>query len=595
MFAEAIAQGHESGHTLSFTKIVTGAGLLLAFGFVALSSVTNRVVVADLRFAKVMGVAPGLLKTGAITLLTVAACAGLVSKISPEKAAAFWRNLSGCAVRRPENPSQWVSLIIFCAIVISAFDLTLFVNGSFRLDDFEFLRVANEEPFWKQIFLTHGGHACALFRLEWLSLVTFFGPAVIVFNIANFLGCLALLVAGCWLLAELGVGWLGTLAFVAVGWSWPGWGDFTSGYFTLTAYYQGVTLGFVALSCILHSGKTEDSRWIYWGCASMAGAAFMAIANAWVLVAAPAFAAVALMEKNHRKNLLRPFVFSYAITLACFAIYLVVAFHNSWSLGAHENGALDIPSSIVAVISGVSGVLLSFIVTIPIGVSIAPAYFRGIEWAVVIVTLGGGLAMARKLSPRDRLILASLALVLLTNVAMVVIARRPATNGFFWPAKWTAISHCSAAITLGFMADRWFRLQRGHAAQTALKLTAAILVVWMWSVFAMPAVGSSLKIPAGRPNELAHAKARRADLVRLRQNLETLSVSLGERPVKLPLYEIEALWATFPYIEGYPLNAVQHALPTGLVQVIPGPLNSTRRAAIAAIPDLRRLYLSRDK
>jgi hypothetical protein len=474
---------------------------------------------------------------------------------------------------------------------VLVFDSSGFVHGFFRLDDFEYLRVVRQENVFRQLLLPHGGHSIPLFRGEMFALATVSGPTPPLFNLVNLTTCVAVLAAGCWLLAELGVGWLGLAGFVCLNWFWPGWGEFTAGYYCMLGYVQGLALGFASAAALVRATATGSRRWLALAFVLTGTALGLGLASAWVFPALVAFAAAGLPARNAAASWLRPFVIGFMMIALAFAAWNLVVFRHGGFLGPSIGGPLNLAVVLCSLLSGVGGVMLFTFLPVQAGSLNTGGLVYGLEIAAIGFGLWIVLRLAGRLGKTDRRLLSALVATLLVQIAMVAIARRPLLAGFYWLPKWTAMAHCTFVMIVAFALDRRLRCPPG-GGEPAWQWAAAAFLVGVWAAFAMPRLLDAMGAPVSRANNVRNAISRHADFDRLSAGIERLALSLQQRPVILPPCPADRFNRVFPRLEGYSLTQVACALPADLIRIDPqpDPLPPQMRAIIADIPDLRRLY-----
>lgn len=535
-------------------------------------------------------VLPGLLAGSAAVFFGVAGISrGYASRKSADCHAA-WSNFTRLGVQIPANRRHWLGVSVGCLLMVLAFDLQGFVHGIFRLDDFEYLRVVRQESVAHQIFLPHGGHSIPLLRLEMLLLAAGPAPSPAVFNLVNLASCVAVLIAGCWLLGELGVGWLGLAAFVGLNWSWTGWGDFTSGYFCLMNVLQGLALGFAALAALVRAATTGKKFWLGLSLACAGVAVCIGLANVWIFPALLAMGAVVLRRAESRL-LIKPFVIGFTGVALAFAAYNIAAFRHGEFLGNPGGGAVDGFGLARSLLSGVGGVILNLFIPVQPGSLNTGGIIYALEIGALVIGVWLAVRVTRDRRSLDRPILLALAATLLVQIAMIAVARRPALAGFFWPAKWTAMAHCTLAILIAWGLDRHLRtaVQSGGVAP---KWIAAAALIGASVTLSAPTLLDAMGSPVSRASNVDRAIERRSELQRFTAGITQLSELLNQRPLRLPPCPTERLFAEFPALENYPMGHIASALPAHLLQVEPGPrsLTPAERAALARIPSLDRLY-----
>lgn len=542
-------------------------------------------------YAGAVHIAPQLLLRGSALFVVVAALLALIRRYRPALAGSLSSRFYSNGLTIPSGQSQWLLVAVGCLSVILFFDLQNFVHGFFRLDDYDYLRIAREEPLLQQLLTPHGQHTVPLLRLEYYVLDNLFGPNPLAFNLANLVGSLGLLLAGCWLLAEIGVGWLGLASFVWLNWFWPGWSDFTSGYYSNSSYYQGVGLGFVALACLFRATR-GGKIWLLGSTLALAGAIFLGVVSAWLFVALPLFAAAAFTAHPDARRLWRLALAAYTAVAGLFIAYALIAFHGVPAVETASD--VNVMRELTSFLSGLGGLFLSFLLPIQAGSLASFGIVRWLEFAALLTVAWIFFVTLRRASARDRRVLVAGALVIATQIAMVAFARKPAEAGFFWHAKWLGIAHCTAALIFGLLVDRYFRGLRIASHVSTLKWWSCAAILSLWLAHAVPEIQSAMGAKVGRPANLRHALLRHAELTRFRVKLEVVASALGEKPVLVPLCSAEKLLQVFPLFELYPLPDILSALPPGLTRVAPaGTAVPVRTAqALQSVPEFRQLFFA---
>ena len=536
-------------------------------------------------------VLPALLLGGALAFYGVAGISWLLIRRNENSCRSAWTFVSRVSLQVPKGRRQWCLIILGCLLIVLVFDLPGFVHGFFRLDDFEYLRVVRQENVFRQLLLPHGGHSIPLFRGEIFALATVSGPSSPLFNLVNLATCVAVLAAGCWLLAELGVGWLGLATFVCLNWFWPGWGEFTAGYYCMLGYVQGLALGFAAVAALLRAAATDSRRWLALAFVLTGAALGLGLASAWVFPALGVFAAAALPTRADTASWLRPFVIGILILGLVFAAWNLAVFRHGGFLGSPVGGPFNLVAILSSLESGVGGVMLFTLLPVQAG----SLNTLGLVYGLEITAIGLGLWIAFRLAGRlggtDRRLLSALTATLLVQIAMVAIARRPLLAGFYWPPKWTAMAHCTFVMIVAFALDRRLRCSPDGGGP-AWKWASVAFLLGIWAAFATPRLLDAMGAPVSRANNVRGAISRRADFGRLSASIERLALAMRQRPVVLPPCPADRFNGVFPRLEGYSLSQVACALPADLIRIAPQPRPPApqMRAIIAAIPDLRRLY-----
>lgn len=537
-------------------------------------------------------VLPGLFLGAALVFFFAAGAARLLVHLHGQSCVAAWTAAARVSRQIPQGPRQWLLIVAGCLLIVLVFDLPGFVHGFFRLDDFEFLRVVRQENVFQQLLLPHGGHSLPLFRGEMYALATVCGSAPLSFNLVNLATCVALLAAGCWLLAELEVGWLGLAGFASLNWFWPGWGDFTAGYYCMLGYVQGVALGIAALAALLRAAATGRGRWLVLALVLAGAALGLGLASAWVLPALWLFAAAVWPPRNIAAALPRRFVIGFTAVAVAFAAWNLVIFRHGGFLGPAMGGPAGTAGVLGALLPAVGGVMLFTFLPVQAGSLNTGGLVYTLEIAAIGAGIWFGFRLARRLGRTDRRLLLALGATLLVQIAMIAVARRPLLNGFYWPAKWTAMAHCTFVVMVVFWADRCVRLAP-RGGEPAVKWAAAVFLAGLCAAVATPRLLDAMGAPVSRANNVRDARSRRLDFDRLSVSVVRLAAVLHEQPVVLPPCPADRFNQVFPRLEGYSLAQIACALPAALVRIAPQPFPPPPplRAAIAGIPDLRRLYL----
>jgi hypothetical protein len=536
-------------------------------------------------------VLPALLLGGALAFFCAAGVSRLLTRFNDNSCRTAWATVSRVSMQVPRGLRQWFMIILGCLLVVLVFDLSGFLHGFFRLDDFEYLRVVRQENIFRQLLLPHGGHSLPFFRVEMLALATVSGPTPPLFNFVNLTTCVALLATGCWLLVEMGVGWLGLAAFVGLNWFWPGWGDFTAGYFSLLDYVQGYALGFAAIAALLRTATTGRRLWLAMAFVLATAALGVGLVSTWVLPAMLTFAAANWSARGGATVLLRPFVIGFAMVTVAFTVCNLLIFRHGEFLGPDMGGPSHPAGMLWSLLSGVGGVMLYTLLPVQAG----SLNTGGLVHVLEIGAIGLGLWPVLRLWPRldrtNRRLLLAAVVTLLVQIAMIVIARRPLLAGFYWSAKWTAMAHCTFVIIVALVVDRCVRLAP-RGGEPVVKWAAAFFLVGLWAAVATPHLLDAMGAPVSRANNVRNAISRRTDFDRLSASIERLAFLSKQRPVTLPPCSPDCFDRVFPRLEGYSLAQVASVLPADLIRIAPqsGPPAAPLRALIANIPDLRRLY-----
>ncbi|HWA85397.1 MAG TPA: hypothetical protein VG710_04180 [Opitutus sp.] len=495
--------------------------------------------------------------------------------------------LANAAAIRPAGFGAGVGIVLGCALLVLAFDGAAFFHGFFRLDDFEILRIARTEPLIRQLFRANADHSMLLFRLEVTVTLKLFGATPAVFNIANFLGCAGMLAAGCWLLGETGARVLSLLAFAVVAWAWPGWGDYTEGYDTLSTYVQATMFGFASVAALLRAARTGQRRWLVFCTLAAVATGLVDLAGIWIFPALAAFAWATRQTGTARSDFTHG-----AILCAGLAVFVVVGVNwitfGTGGFQRVEAGTLTVAGAFVAILSGTGGALLSLVLPFPAGSLHTSNLVRLIELAALASAGWIVGRQFRRQSAPDRRLVAAIAATVVVTVAMVALARPGTESGLFWPPKWTAATHAWLAVGVAFCVDRLANL--GHHANSV----ALVLALMMWSSVTASHAAVATHAPTGRLHARHRAETRRAEFDRLVAAVAALAARIPQTPLVLPPAPRNRLFAEFPALENYPLADLLAAAPPGTpaVRVQPGPLPPEVAAALPAVPSLARVYQS---
>lgn len=543
-------------------------------------------------YAVAVDALPGWLLAFAALLAGSGAAGACLRAILPLWTQRFWQTLSArMAVRDALPPKAWLPVVLGCLAVLAFWDLGSFRAGFFRLDDFEILRVAAGSDLLAQMARPHGDHTMPLYRLEVHALLRLCGPAPWAFNTANAAVCLAMLLAGCWLLSELGSSRAGLAVFVIVAWFWAGWGDFTSGYQVLSVYPQGVACGFCGAAALLRGLRTGRAPWVVLAVAAVAAAATIDVAGFWAIPSLLFFALAAPAAGAGQTRL------RLAAAGSCPALALAVLLLHTRLSGA------GLPVSVVGdcgqpvrhlveagarLWSGLSGaVILGAFAPLRPG----SLHSHGlILWLEALALLGAAAAcvwIRGRVSNPDLRLLGAIAATLLAAVGMVALARDTSEPGFFWPPKWTSIAHCWFSLAVAFCVDR-LAFGIGREPTKPLQLLLATAVLWGGTLH----LGAQLRLRMGglegRPANERLARARQADFERLVADLASLAAKAGVKPLELPGLQTEALHLAYPLLEGYALADLCAAIPKHRLDVVVGdhPLSPKLRQALEGSPSL---------
>lgn len=539
--------------------------------------------------------------------------------------AALPRLLAPVARRR-----EWAVLVLLASGVLLAADGAGFARGFFRQDDFAFVQdVRAAGSVREYLGMYHNDHSMPVYRAQVWALVAAAGPATDAgslaawFNLAGFVSYLALLLSGCWVLVELRASRLAILCFLALLWSWPGWGEFTAGFYTLTVYPQTVALGFAALALLV-----RDVRQPFTACGPavatlVAIGGLLVLAGIW-LVPVMLLLVVALPAGGPRSRLISRGAWLGAAALVVVGYHAILAPHplSGRELIQNPSGTLIAASVVdnlrehgwqVAVnfFSGVAGTLLSALVP-PVAELLTrhvanPAVGTGVAAAGVLAwVMLAGLAWlgCRKAEKPGRRLLAGLLFAVAVPVAMTALARINinALPGVFWPAKYKCIPYCWLALFLALVAQKAFAAttpRRAVASAAVVLLGGGWLTLTHWRLEQRLDL-SEPWLPGGRFHNVVLAESRRGDHQRLVGDLASLSRATGSRRLLVPAPDAGTDAYRFLEYGGHALRGSNYAFPdllavapdSGLTLEIvsPGELPAVHRQAMEQHPRLSRLF-----
>lgn len=342
-------------------------------------------------------------------------------------------------------------LVGYCGLLLAVCDSSGFLHGFFRQDDFSFLQVTREDPgIGQQMLLLHNDHLYPLYRLQVWLLVQLAGPNADAptlaawFNGFNYLACVSLLLAGCWTLHELGASRTSLFAFAFFTWLWPGWGEFTAGFYTLSAYLQIQALAFGATAAVLRGLKRGSPGWLGIGLLLAATASLIGTAGVSVGLAVGTVA-LAGFRGSARPVAARKFLLGLAaLFILVGAFYFFAGRHERTARELVQNpGAVSLglstfmgfivqfPAVCLAGVSAIPGVMLSLVTPTFLqmavnGEQVAPALYRSflvLQVLVPVILVLIGVRRWPRLRTVDRPLALALALNALLCFGMVLLAR----------------------------------------------------------------------------------------------------------------------------------------------------------------------------
>ncbi len=527
---------------------------------------------------------------------------------------------------------DWVWLCAGCTLLLLATDCQSFTQAFFRWDDFSFIQDAREAASLPKLLNQyHADHSLPLFRLWVSGVIAWAGPTASAadlaraFNAVNFLTCLAVLLGGAALLAECAVRRITAVCFCLFAWFWPGWGEFTTGFYTLIVYPQTLVCGFLAITWLLGYQRTGRVRWLVLGivCTLLAGG--LDISGVWVF---PAVVGCLWAWGGWRTPSARKLAPWLLLAFVLTAYYHLVWFKHPFAgreLVQNPSG-LALNKSLLdnlvvhasrlplTVVSGLGGTLLSEITPGVLGL-IAPQFYGNfLASAPVYAAEGLALSVAawlvwrnrRHISSADRRRLTALAFPVLVLIGMTSVARVHALDlpGTLWPTKYFCVPQAWAVLAAVFLLDR-VALRSPATAQLAARWIAGAMVAGVWLVATFWYFERALDIPtarrpAGRQGNTAAAILRRAEFATFQQNIEELARRTGRKQIDVPPPE-GIYWAHQNLEFGYGSKLGGTYLFTDLLSVAPATgitLRECPRAEVAvdilntieSIPALKRVF-----
>jgi len=528
--------------------------------------------------------------------------------------------------------NDWAWLAGSCSLLLLATDYHGFTQAFFRWDDFSFIQATRETPSLPQLLnMYHSDHSLPLFRLWVSGLVALVGSDASAaelaraFNVVNYLTCLAVLLSGAALLARCAVHRITAVCFCLFAWCWPGWGEFTTGFYTLIVYPQTLVCGFTAITLLLHYLRTGLTCWLISGVTCTILACGLDVSGVWVFPAIGGFLWAVGNWRSHTVRRLFPWLL---LAFALCAYYHLVWFKHPFSgreLVQNPSGqalnhsllanltvhAWKLPLSIV---SGLGGTLLSEITPGFFGLA-APQFYgnflRGTPiYLAEVLTLGGtGWLVWRHrnyLSSADRRWLAALAFPMLVLISMTSIARVHGLDlpGTLWPTKYLCLPQAWAVLAAVFLLDR-VALRSPESAATAARWLAGALVAGIWLVSSFWYLERTLEIPtarrpAGRQGNTEAAIRRRAEFTTFQHNIEELAERIGRKQIDVP--PPDGIYWAHPNLEfGYGAKLGGTYLFTDLLSVAPvsgitlrerprNEVDADILSAIDGMPTLQRVF-----
>jgi hypothetical protein len=527
---------------------------------------------------------------------------------------------------------DWFWFACGCGILLLSIDYHGFTQGFFRLDDFAFIQDARERmPFLRLLNLYHNDHSLPLFRLWVSGIVSLLGPSASpaelarAFNIVNYVTCLGVLLGGIVFLSECAARRITAICFCIFAWSWPGWGEFTTGYYTLIVYPQTLVLGLASTTMVLRFLRSGELGWMLASVACALLASGLDISGMWVFPAVVGFAWMAGGWQNHSVRRLAPWLLvAFVLGAYYHLLWLKHPFEgrefeqnpSGWAVSRSiiDNLTMHFWRLPLAFASGVGGTFTSTIIPGFLGM-FAPKFYGNavrsvpvyVAEAMVLAGVGWlGWRQAGSLSPGNRRLFAAIGLPVLILIGMTSVARADELNqpGSFWPTKYFCVPHAWAALAAVFLMDRTALGSPDKAQRSARWIAIAVIgSIWMlashWYLERALAIHAAYQ-PAGREGNVAAARLRREDYAVFLRDIETLSVRCQQKQLAVP--SPDGMYWAHPFLEfGYDPKRGGTYRFTDLLSVAPvlgvtlqeRPLKeippSTLRA-IEGIPSLKRVF-----
>ena len=547
--------------------------------------------------------------------------------------AGAWSDRIARALQAPLRlKHDWPWLAGGCVALLLVTDCQGFIHGFFRWDDFAYIQDVRENPpLLKLLGQYHNDHLQPLFRLWVAGLVAWAGPDATAdglaraFNTVNFLTCLGVLLGGAVLLAEVSARRITAVCFGLFAWIWPGWGEFTTGFYTLIVYPQTLVAGLISVLLMLQYLRSGSAGWLVAGITGALLAAGLDVSGLWVFLMIPGFVWARGGWPNPAARRLLPWLGAALIAAACY--HLVWARHPLAGRELVQNPIAQVLNHSLTdhlrnypwrlslmFLTGLGGTVLSSFMPGVAG-RFAPQFsgrwllslpFYAAEIAAVAAIVWVGVRLARRLAAPDRRMLVAFALpgVVLTGMTALARVHTLAVPAMFWPTKYLCVPQVWWVLTAAFLLDR-SALRTPGTARTAARWIAGGLVAGIWLLASNWYVERALAIapgwrPAGRQGNTAAAIGRRAEFASLQQGFEELARRTGKKELEVP--PPTGLFWVCPQLEfGYDPVQGGTYLFTDLLSIAPAsgltlherPLSAippATRQAIAEIPILRRAF-----
>jgi len=577
-------------------------------------------------YSRLAASAPTWLGLSVLAAITAAVVFRWRQKLIPPAAA---EAVTRWLLTQPKLRPDGVIFALGCSALIWALDGPGLINGFFRQDDFAFVADArNASELLASLTQYHNDHSLPLYRIEVWTLLQLGGPEATVqglaavFNAANFLTGLGVLLTGAWLLAELSARRAALVAFCFATWFWPAWGEYNAGFYTISVYPQTLAAGFAATAALLRHGREGNPGWALFSLAASAVAAALDISGMWIF---PTLLFFKLAARGRAMG-------TYLTGLVALGA-IAAAYHLIWAAHplsprelvqhpAHEllRASLlpniaerwwRLPFDAAATFGGVmlGGVGPPVLQILEPRIDGSPVSFAFVVALELIATAAAILVwrQSHRATPGGARALLMAALAPAVMIILLTIAARPGMRdvaGLFWPAKYSCLPYCWIVLWIVLLLDRWLLAEgrRGHLALGGL-FAAIAMGAWasalFWSVERAVALDAPW-LPGGRYANVHAAIARRADYAAFQSDLEKLAASLHQREMALP-GPIGGYWHyRFLEIGSHPTLGANYVLEDlcalepsrGLkVSIVPSALVSAEtKSALKKIPALEALF-----
>jgi hypothetical protein len=527
---------------------------------------------------------------------------------------------------------DWLWLAGGVGLLLLATDWQGFTRGFFRWDDFAYIQDVRENgSLPKLLNQYHNDHIQPLFRLWVAGVMAGAGPTATAaqlaraFNAVNFLTCFGVLAGGSVLLAAVSARRITVLFFCLFAWIWPGWGEFTTGFYTLIVYPQTLVAGLLSVILLLRFLRGGSVAWLGSSLLGALLAAGLDVSGMWVFLAIPGFAWALGGWRNPAVRRLAPWLL--------LAFGLAAYYHLAWA--RHPFAGRELVQNPTAQVlnhslldnlrhypgrfplmfaTGLGATLLTSFIPGWAGIVaphfsgrwLASAPFYGVEILTFTIIGWLGWRLARRLAESDRRLLVAFVLPAVVLIGMTVAARIHTfvTPGIFWPTKYLCVPQVWWVLTAAFLMERSL-LGSAATMRTNARWIVGTMLAGIWLLASQWYLERALDItpgwhPAGRQGNAAAAELRRAEYASFQQGLEELSRRTGQNQLEVP--PPAGLYWAYPRLEfGYdPVQGGTYLFPD-LLSIAPATglrLRERPRSEIAPqtlrlideLPALRRVF-----